>query len=222
MEITQNQLIASILILLLIWVCFTWDTSIEKFTENVKWDKYYYYNSLDKYPMVSPSITLYDDSNYKFSEKALKILKENEKKKKRRSRVKRQSKKVEIPVPRNVHSGQTIQVGGPENVMQPGACLQEVIEQEKNIMHPEMIRDDESILHELPKHNVHEFDTINEEIVSDELMPETQQKSQKMDKIMEMPKVNISQTDSESNDQFNLALATLIAVLTVGFAYFSL
>lgn len=252
MEITQNQFVASILILLLIWICFTWDSSIEKFTENnpgvitaQKWGQHYYYNLDDEYPIIAPSIAVYDDSNYKFSEKALKTLKSNEKRRRRSRRHRRfrtkhhRSEETTVPVPQNVHSGQTEQVGGPENVVQPGANLQEVMEQEMNIMHPGMIRDDESVLHDLhelplqeqlPQHYEHRSESNN--MVSDELMPGMQQKAQQMEaiqqpqnKIIEMPIVDaipqIPQQDNKAADQFNLSLATLMSVLLVGFMYYS-
>jgi hypothetical protein len=257
MEITQNQLIAIILVLIILWVYFTWDSTTEQFCLNnpdyfksKKWGDEYYYDTRRKYPIVVPSVTRYDSSDYKFSGEALELLKQNEQRK--RGKHIDHSYPKGIPVPQNVPSGQTHQFSGPESITQPGANIHAMIEQQMHLPQPEVMNDDESVLHDLQRpsskmHALHEasfarqargaglVENDNEATVpafqSDDHNTPTipaylvgnrmDDNDDDNDFIQEMQKMPINVKSTGSSSQYSLSIAVLMAVLLVGFIYYS-
>ncbi|QKF93847.1 hypothetical protein QKU48_gp0389 [Fadolivirus algeromassiliense] len=146
MEITKNQLIGVVLALLFIWVYFTWDDK-ENFDgiqmppkywgdrTSRKWGEQTYYNNDRVFHPAVPSIVNYDDANYKLPASSLKML-EQQYKKQLKAHQESQPEANALPVPHNIHSGQTEQVAGTENINQAGAPLHEVLQQELNMMQP--------------------------------------------------------------------------------------
>ena len=142
MEITRNQVITIVLFLMMVCVYYTWDYKSESFSVTQEWpflpprqwknkpfkkwgEQWYYPNETQMYPAV-PSIVNYSDTQYKLPEEAISLNNlENE-----------FNDKQQIPVAHNIHSGQTNQVAGTENINQIGAFLDDVLEQEDNIMQP--------------------------------------------------------------------------------------
>lgn len=148
MEISRNQIVTVVLFLMVAWVYYTWNNnSKESFSviqqwpylppnqwkneEYNKWGENWYYKNDNKQFPIVPSIVNYDDSHYKFPKTSLKNLE------KEFNKTHDHSHSIKtLPVPHNIHSNQTNQVAGTENVNQVGAQLDEVLEQEYNLMKP--------------------------------------------------------------------------------------
>lgn len=145
MEITRNQITAVVLILLFLWVYLTWDDK-ENFMELPprqwtsrdprKWGEQVYYNNDTAFHPAVPSIVNYDNANYKIPPSSLRLLEEHYNKQMRTQQESQQNLSSGLPVPHNIHSGQTSQVAGTENINQTGAPLDEVLEQELSLMKP--------------------------------------------------------------------------------------
>ena len=149
MEISRNQIITVVLFLIIAWVYYTWDYKPnESFTtsewsylppkqwqneEYKKWgNQWYYANDNPLHPSM-PSIVNYDNTHYKFPKNSLKILEEQYNK---TQKLQKEGHLTPMPIAHNIHSGQTAQVAGTENINQVGAPLDEVLLQEHNLMQP--------------------------------------------------------------------------------------
>jgi hypothetical protein len=96
-----------------------------------KWDNQWYYETDQLVHPVIPKIVNYDNKNYKLPKVSLKLLEEEFIKKQKLGTMNKQ-----LPVAHNIHSDQTNQVAGTENITEPGASIDDVLEQERNLMEP--------------------------------------------------------------------------------------
>lgn len=207
MHITQNEIVAILLILGILWVWFTWERTTEGFTnltipKGKKWGDYIYYEDDNSFPVASPSITRVDDTQYK------------------------------LPV-QPVHKTQpTINKveGNTTTAPELGAPFNEVSDYEDSLL-TKMNNDDnisqESILHELPKSHDHQIrvrsDKTKQILTEKELMPGMEQKKlmeKKLEPTIEVPVVSPKPKKKKQKGILhdrNIAIAILIAVLLIGF-----
>lgn len=211
MQITQNEIVAIVLILAILWIWFTWDKNTEGFTDltvpkGKKWGDYVYYEDDDAFPVVAPSITHAETSQYQLPEPSL---------------------------VQKHHRVKINDVGGmtDTSASSMGAPFDDTIDFNDNLIN-KMIDEDnrsqESIVHELPKsHNHTIVDKAKQILTEKELMPGIEQKK-KMEKSLE-PKVKkpivIKQKPKKKKrtikeDRY-MALAILISVLLIGFVQYS-
>jgi len=210
MQITQNEIVAIVLILAILWIWFTWDKKLEGFTdfkvpEGKKWGDYVYYEDEDEFPVVAPSITRIEDTQYKLPEMPV------------------QSLHAKI----NEVNGLT----DTSNLSGMGAPLDDLDFDDKliNKMNQEDNRSQESVIHELPKSHDHPMREKTKQILTEkELMPGMEQKKI-MEKSLE-PKVvrkpmiikpkSKKKSRTIKEDRY-MALAILLSVLLIGFAQYS-
>jgi len=230
MDIKRNHIITLILVLTVYYVYSTWDNA-EHFKPQ-KWGSHYYYdNELEQYP-ITPSIVSYDISNYKLPKSSFKILNK-------------------IPEAHNIPTGETKQTAAPENINQVGAPLDEVMKQEHDLMQPlHEIRqhihamDNTSMMPEMKEENhpeithegiIQELHDMQPKLVQDlpdiemefsekeiqkSLMPGSEHKKileKKYDSDTYMAPAEITQNKSD----YNMSLVILLAVLLIGFVYYT-
>ena len=132
----NNKILAIILIIGVIWIYMNWGGKQENFTicgEPKKWGNQWYYSN--PYHQVTPSIVNYDSSNYKLPKSSLELIKREQLEKKRMQETEAENIDTGLPpMPQNVHSGQTSQVGGNENINEVGAPLDNIFKYEINDM----------------------------------------------------------------------------------------
>lgn len=207
MQITQNEIVAIVLILAILWIWFTWDKNAEGFTDltvpkGKKWGDYVYYEDDDAFPVVAPSITRVDDSQYKLPEQ---------------------------PLVQKHHRARINDVGGmsDSSASELGAPFDDMLDFNDSLinkMNEEDNRSQESVIHELPKSHDHPVVEKAKQILTEkELMPGMEQKK-KMEKSLE-PQVKqpivIKQKPKKKKrnvkeDRY-MALAILLSVLLIGF-----
>jgi len=194
MEISKNQIITIVLFLAVVWVYYTWNyKSQESFSaiqqwpylppkqwENAnydQWGKQWYHHNEQQYHPAMPSITNYDNTQYKFPKNSLRILEEQFNKKQKLQ--KEGHLPVDTPIPHNIHSGQTSQVAGTENINQVGASLNEVLSQEYDLMKPIQEMKQKSQLHAnvspYPEMRASVKPELSHEAILQELQPEMEQ-----------------------------------------------
>ena len=232
--INRNRLVSIVLIVLAIWVYLTWDKT-EGFSchnEPRKWGDQWYYSNL-KQPIL-PSIANYDISQYKFPESSLQLLK-----KQYEQKINAESKQVKLPVPHNIHSDQTPQFGGNENIHQIGAPLNNAMIAELNGMNEIMpqsainatinqkqIYGAGSEMEEI-KYGVQEIKSTHEQeivlqelpkqetekVIQEALMPGMEQKKEIAQEINKPFIIKVKKVN------YNMAIALLLIVVLIGFIY---
>lgn len=208
MYITQNEIVAIMLILAILWVWFTWDKNTENFTnltvpKGKKWGDYVYYEDDDSFPVVAPSITRVDDSQYQLPEQPL---------------VQKHQPRLKIN-----------DVGGMSDttVSELGAPFDDTIDFNDSLidkLYEEDNRSQESIIHELPKSHDHPMKEKAKQILTEKkLMPGMEQKKKiekSLEPVVQKPVV-IKQKHKKkkrtvTEDRY-MALAVLLSVLLIGF-----
>lgn len=206
MHITQNEIVAIVLILSILWVWFTWDKTTEGFTNlkvpaGKKWGDYVYYEDDNEYPIVAPSITRIDDSQYKVPEQPL-----------RRPQLKI-----------NTVDG----ISDTTNATGLGAPFKDVVDFEDSLIRKLNYSDtssQDSIVHELPKSHDHPIAERAKQILTEEeLMPGMVQKKKMEDNlkpVVEVPVIKPQPKKKKAkkvSDDRKMALIILGAVLLIGF-----
>jgi len=206
MQITQNEIVAIVLILSILWVWFTWDKNTESFTnltvpKGKKWGDYVYYEDDNEFPVVAPSITRVDESQYKVPEQPL---------------VQKHQKINDVSG--LVDTSNSSGLGAPfDDMLDFNDSVIDKLNQEDN-------RSQESIVHELPKSHDHPMKDKAKQILTEKkLMPGMEQKKN-MEKSLEpvvtkpiMVKQKPKKKKRNVKEDRYMALAILISVLLVGF-----
>lgn len=248
MGMKNNQIIAIVLIIVLVWFFMNWNNNKENFTicgNPKKWGDQWYYSN--QYHQVTPSIVNYDTSNYKFPKSSLNLMKEESQKK--RVMVESQNTQLETglpPMPHNTHSEQTSQYGGNENINEVGAPLDNVLRYEADGMKPY-----------IPTHITNQFEDTNQILVygaGSEMMdqqsqesvlkelpkPENDMMENNQEMLEELPEMKMKKPTEESiehememspeEDQtpmilkinqvdYNMSMSILLTVILIGFVY---
>lgn len=222
----SNRVISIVLVILAVWVYLTWNNKMENFHNMgnpTKWGNNWYYSN--QFHQVMPSIANYDISQYHLPSSSQKYLES----------LNTQNEETAIPVPQNIHSGQTQQTGNNETIHQVGAPVNNMIQMNTNYngMHPiiygagseidnvinpeEMHHTQESaVIQELPSNHNAEM-TEEEQNLQKVFMPGMEQK-QEMEKQLAEEKPQII-TMKKVN--YNMSLILLVTVLLIGFIYYT-
>lgn len=205
MQITQDEIVAIVLILAILWIWFTWDKTTEGFTDltipkGKKWGDYVYYEDDDRFPVASPSISHVDNIPYEPKQ----LIQKHEK-------INDVSGMSETPIISD-------HVAPFDDNFDFNDSLINKMNQDDN-------RSQDSIIHELPKSHDHLMhkEKAKQILTEKELMPGMEQKK-KMEKSLEptvelpviKPKPKKKQKKRVTEDRY-MALAILLTVLLVGF-----
>jgi len=217
MHITQNEIVAIVLILAILWVWFTWDKNTESFTnltvpKGKKWGDYVYYEDENEFPVIAPSITRaegsVEETQYKLPEM--------------------------LTNPIHKKFAKINDVGGmtdTSNVSSMGAPFDDTLDFDDSLinkMNQEDNRSQDSIVHELPKSHDHHMGERAKHILTEkELMPGMEQKKI-MEKSLEpqvkqpiIVKQKPKKKPKKLTEDRYMALAILLAVLLIGFVQHS-
>lgn len=223
MEIKKEHIIGLLLVLLIVWVCVSWDMNKESFIPYEekywknrpyqKWGNWWYYQGDDDLYQPVPEITNYNDSTYHLSEKSNFC----------------KDKISKIPKPHNIHTGETELVGYTDNIKEQGAPFAELVDKDIQSVMPynspnSMTEENQSILYELP--------TNAENTVSEEKVQYSQHGLGSASSEANTPQLvqeHIIQDDMPvtkpivvvNTTNYSLSIIVLLIIVLLGFAYYT-